>query len=69
MSPSIRNRDTFLFRQHVKSLLYWTAVSHNLISPTNAHVNERSVSNLIETFRLFPELNMRTVRYEVTIVP
>jgi hypothetical protein len=69
MSPFIRNFDTFLYVQSVKSLLYLTDVSHNLISPVNAHVNERSVSNLIEKFPLFPEFNVRAVRYDVTIKP
>jgi len=69
MSPFIRNYGTLLFEQHVKSLLYRADISHNLISPVNAHVNERSVSNLIGKFPLFPELNMRATRYDVTIQP
>ena len=69
MCPFIRNYDTLLFDQHVKSLLYWTDVSHNLISPVNVHVNEHSVSNLIEKFPLFSQLNMWAVRYDVTIKP
>jgi hypothetical protein len=69
MSPFVRNYDTLLYEQHAKSLLNWTDVSHNLISPVNARVNERAVSNLIEKFPLHPELNMRAVRYDVTIKP